>query len=354
MRKIAHNQQAVLNILLRKESLSSSEVHAELLEMGSEISLITVKRELSELKMLDLIRVSGAGRSVRYLISSLGRLLADVNAKEYMAIEPDKRFGLKNFNFELFEAMPNELFSDTEIQVLEEATAIYAQRVQSISDILEEKELERFIIELSWKSSKIEGNTYTLLDTEKLISRGIEAAGHDRREAEMIVNHKEAFRFIRENSDSFKELNLSKLEEVHKHLVKDLNVNFGIRSKAVGVTGSVYRPLDTSYQIKEAVIALCTVVNRATSPYSKAMIALLGISYIQPFEDGNKRTSRLIANSILLAQTHAPLSYRSVDENEYREAVLTFYELNSLVPFKKIFMEQYVFAAKNYAVTGER
>ncbi|KKS33333.1 MAG: Fic protein, partial [Parcubacteria group bacterium GW2011_GWC2_42_12] len=82
----------------------------------------------------------------------------------------------------------------------------------------------------------------------------------------------------------------------------------------------------------------------------KALIAILGLSYIQPFEDGNKRTSRLLANAILLAYDRAPLSYRSVDENDYREAVLVFYELNSLMLFKKIFVSQCEFAAKNYAV----
>ena len=163
-----------------------------------------------------------------------------------------------------------------------------------------EKELERFIIELSWKSSRIEGNTYTLLDTERLLARGIEAPGHDRNEAVMILNHKEAFKFVR----------------------------------------------------KEAVDALCRAVSRIESPQGKALVALLGVSYIQPFEDGNKRTARLIANALLLAGGCSPLSYRSVDENAYREAILVFYELNSLIPFKKIFVEQYRFAAETYLVSS--
>jgi len=189
-----------------------------------------------------------------------------------------------------------------------------------------------------------------LLDTEKLISKGIEAPGHDKLEAKMILNHKEAFKFIRENEAIFKELDLSKIEEVHKILIKDLNVNFGLRQKAVGVTGSIYRLLDNIHQIKEAIDNLCKVINKMDSPYAKSMIVLLGLSYIQPFEDGNKRNSRLMANAILLAHDHSPLSYRSVDENEYREAVLVFYELNSIIPFKKIFIEQYVFATNNYSV----
>ena len=89
-------------------------------------------------------------------------------------------------------------------------------------------------------------------------------------------------------------------------------------------------------------------VSRMETSYSKALLALLGISYIQPFEDGNKRTARLMANALLLAHGLAPISYRSIDENDYRESMLVFYELNSVVPFKTIFIDQYVFAARNY------
>ena len=124
----------------------------------------------------------------------------------------------------------------------------------------------------------------------------------------------------------------------------------GFRRKPVGVTGSLYRPLDTLHQITEAVDVLAESVLRADTPYAKALIALVGISYIQPFEDGNKRTSRLMANALLLAHGCAPLSYRSVDEVVYREAMLVFYELHSLVLLMKIFIEQYDFAAHNYAV----
>ncbi len=84
--------------------------------------------------------------------------------------------------------------------------------------------------------------------------------------------------------------------------------------------------------------------------FSKALTILLGISYIQPFEDGNKRVARLLCNAALLSDDCAPLSYRSVDENNYRESILVFYEKNSLMPMKKIFIEQYLFSADNYLV----
>jgi Fic family protein len=348
--KINRAEQLILTIFLKSEKLASSEVRAELEKSGSTVSLVTIKRKLAKLKDTGLLSVSGAGRSVAYSLSPFGRLFIDIDSTVYCSIEPDKRYGMKTFNFELFNSISDDLFSELEMQKLEEATAVYRKNIQSISATLEEKELERFIIELSWKSSKIEGNTYTLLDTEKLIVRGIEALGHDKDEARMILNHKQAFNLIYENVESFKELTQGKIDEIHKMLVKDLKVNYGVRKKPVGVTGSLYRPLENEYQIQDALTALCRAVNRLSSPYTKAILALLGVSYIQPFEDGNKRTSRLIANALLLSNRCAPLSYRSVDENTYREAMLVFYELNSVVAFKKIFIEQYVFAAHNYAV----
>ncbi|OGZ56574.1 MAG: hypothetical protein A3H64_01075 [Candidatus Ryanbacteria bacterium RIFCSPLOWO2_02_FULL_45_11c] len=107
--------------------------------------------------------------------------------------------------------------------------------------------------------------------------------------------------------------------------------------------------MDNIHQIREAIEQLAAAITRMETPYAKALIALLGLSYIQPFEDGNKRTARLMANALLLAHACAPLSYRSIEENAYRETMLIFYEINSLMPFKKLFIDQYDFAAKNYA-----
>lgn len=347
---LSQNQQNILLIFLEKGSSSSSTVHAELANRDKELSLVTVKRELSEMKSAGLLEGSGAGRSVEYTISTPGRLTVNIDAKNYCATEPDKRLGSNNYNFSLFEAIPEHVWTGKEEKILNDATEAYHSNASGISAAIENKELERFVIELSWKSSRIEGNTYTLLDTEKLLNKGIEAPGHDKNEATMILNHKEAFKFVLENAAAFKEMSIPAVEEIHKILVKDLNVNLGLRSKPVGITGSKYRPLDNIHQIREALETLASSVKRVGSPHGKAMIALLGISYIQPFEDGNKRTSRLLANAILLAHACAPLSYRSVDEDSYREAVLVFYEINSLLPFKKIFIEQYDFAARNYTV----
>ncbi len=246
--------------------------------------------------------------------------------------------------------MPERIFSEKEIALFEAATVEYLKRSEDLPSTLAKKELERLIIELSWKSSRIEGNTYTLLDTEKLILNNETAVGHEPAEAKMILNHKDAFTFVREHASEFDTVTRANLEKLHSIITGGLGVGAGLRSRPVGVVGSVYHPLDNIHQIREGVDHISAMVSRMASPYAKAMLALLGISYLQPFEDGNKRTARLAANAILLRYGRAPLSYRSVDENEYREAMLVFYELNSIVPFKRIFLAQYDFAARNYAV----
>jgi hypothetical protein len=343
-------QQNIIRVILEKGVLQSSAVHQELLKNGEEISLVSVKRLLSEMTKLGVLTTSGSGRNTSYDINTIGRVFANIDDKNYTEIDPDKRFGLDRYNFSLFLEFPNEVFDENELYLLDSATGEYHRRTKDLSKVLADKELQRLIIELSWKSSKIEGNTYSLLDTEKLIMEHKEATGHKKDEAKMILNHKDAFLFIREHETEFKTLNISNLEKLHAILVEGLGVNRGLRKGLVGVTGSKYRPLDNIHQIREAVESLGLAVSKAKTPYDRALLAIVGLSYIQPFEDGNKRTGRLMANALLLSHGSAPLSYRSVDENEYRAAMLVFYEINTILPFKKIFKEQYVFAANNYAV----
>ena len=350
MYKITQKQQKIVKIFLVKGSMRSSEVHQEIISLEENISLITIKRTLSELTKNGILEMTGMGRSTSYSLSIKGRVLAEVDAKQYIAIDPDKRHGSHQYNFDLLQAFPSDIFTEDELEKLESATNEYKKRIADSSSAIQKKELERLIIELSWKSSKIEGNTYTLLDTEKLILENKEAPGHSKDETRMILNHKDAFDYIRSHSSQFKVVTKKNLENLHSVLIKDLNVNLGLRSRPVGITGSIYRPIDNAYQVTEAVSALSEAISRMETSYAKALLALVGIGYIQPFEDGNKRTSRLMANAVLISHSLAPLSYRSVEEEDYRNAMLVFYELNSIIPMKKIFIDQYEFAAKNYVV----
>jgi Fic family protein len=217
-----------------------------------------------------------------------------------------------------------------------------------LSPTLIKKEWERVTIEFSWKSSAIEGNTYSLIDTENLLKEGVEATGKTKAETKMILNHKSALDFVRSNANEFKNIDLKHLEMVHGILVDDLGVTIGLRKNLVGITGTRYRPLDNEFQIKEAVESTCALINSKVSHFDKSLLALLLISYIQPFEDGNKRTARLIANAILNAHGCFPMSFRSTNESDYKKAILIFYEVNNISAFKKIFIKQCDFSVANY------
>ncbi|MBI5755265.1 Fic family protein [Candidatus Peregrinibacteria bacterium] len=164
----------------------------------------------------------------------------------------------------------------------------------------------------------------------------------------MILNHKAALDYIRKNVEIFKTVNVSKIDNVHSLLTSNLNILCGLRNRTVGITGTKYRPLDTIFQIREMLEHMCSLINSEKNPFSKAVLIMILIAYIQPFEDGNKRTSRLMGNAVLMAYDICPLSYRSVDEVEYKKAVILFYEQNNIGYFKKLFIEQFEFAIKNY------
>ena len=319
-----------------------------LLSENQRPALSTLRRDVSELYKLGFLTQTGERKGTKYSLTFFGIIRAPINAHEYCAVDVDNRNGRKNFNFSLFENFSGDLLSNEEKVLLENSTDVFSQKSRGASEIIKKKELERFVIELSWKSSKIEGNTYTLLDTEMLLKEGIEASGHTKKEAIMILNHKKAFQYIFETKEKHKKISVRSAEDIHRLIVEGLDVSFGLRSKPVGIIGSKYLPLSVLSQIQEALAELCSAIERMKNPYAKALLALVGISYIQPFEDGNKRTARLMANAILLAHGYAPLSYRNVDEVRYRESILVFYEKNSIIPMLKIFTEQYIFACENY------
>lgn len=308
----------------------------------------TLRRDLSKLCDLNFLILKGNKKSSVYSLTITGLLGNPIDPKQYCATDLDLRAGYKSFNFELFSKIESTFFTSSELKKLSAATQKFHSSAEGASASVRKKELERFIIELSWKSSKIEGNTYSLLDTERLLREGIEAEGHSKEEATMILNHKVAFNYILDSLSSYKNPSITEISNIHSLLTENLGITSGLRNRLVGITGSIYRPLEMSTQIQEAVTELLNAITRLEDPYSKALLMLVGIAYIQPFEDGNKRTSRLSANATLLANKCAPLSYRSVDEISYKESMLVFYEKNSLVSIKKIFIDQYLFACENY------
>lgn len=210
------------------------------------------------------------------------------------------------------------------------------------------KEMERLGIDLSWKSSQIEGNTYSLLETERLLREKETASGKTKDEAIMLLNHKDALDFILDVPDYLQPLKVNRIEDIHSILTKELGVERNIRHRRVGISGTNYRPLDNEFQIREALEDSVRLINGKSVVFDKALLALVLLNYIQAFTDGNKRTARIVSNGILIANGYCPISFRTVDSIDYKKAMLMFYEQNNIAAFKRIFIDQFLFAVKTY------
>jgi len=344
--QVNNRQIQLLNYLLINPE--SSRLELEKSFEGESGSRITIIRDLNYLIDKGWITQTGGGKYVKYRLKPKNELFIPVNLDEYFSHITDSRnIRYPKFNFELINNL-TELFSNKEISLFEEGKKKLKNKFETIDKTLLRRELERFTIELSWKSSQIEGNTYSLLETEELIKNKKEAKGHDKNEAIMILNHKNAFDTILEKRNHFKKIGILDIRSIHSELVKDLEIKSGIRESGVGITGTKYLPLDNKWQIEEALAKLVDHTHKINNAPEKALIYLAMIAYLQPFTDGNKRTSRMISNAILLANSYFPLSYRSVDEVEYKKALILFYEQNNIYHLKRIFLEQQKFAIDNY------
>lgn len=337
----------ILNYLKSNETSSSKVIHDNI---DIVVSYATIKRTLVKLHAEKLIDIIGKGKATKYKISSIYELIEPIDLDLYYQKEIDERKINSNFNFQLISNVlkKNNVFSDIELSKLEELQEVYNNNAKQLSDLAFKKELERLAIDLSWKSSQIEGNTYSLLETEKLLKDKETASGKTKDEATMLLNHKEAIDFIIENPQYINPLSVSKMEDIHSLLMKELIVEKNIRNRRVGISGTNYKPLDNEFQIKEALLELCELVNNKENVFEKALLALVLISYIQPFVDGNKRTARIVSNSILMHYHYCPISFRTVDSIEYKKAMLLFYEQNNISAIKRIFIQQFTFAVDTY------
>lgn len=340
-------QDLILSFVETQGRVSTGQIIEYVQKELKEVTRVTISRDLDKLLQLELIERQGAGRSIFYQLSPQRAFIKEIDVATYFLVDSDKRQVMEKFNFSVLDNLSG-VFSDMEKSKLENLNEIYRQKIKNISADILKKEIERLNIDFSWKSSKIEGNTYDLLETEQLLKNKKQAVGHSREEAVMILNHKAALDYIRENKKKFQSISIKKIEEVHSILTNDLGVAKNLRKTLVRITGTKYTPLDNEFQIKESLEKTCDLINKINNPFEKAVILMLLIAYIQPFVDGNKRTSRLCGNAILQSFDCCPLSYRSMDELEYKKAILLFYEQNNVSYFKKLFMNQFEFAINNY------
>lgn len=310
-------------------------------------SKTTLFRDLTQLESMHLVNTTGAGKKTLYhsLENPLNRY---IDMKDYFREDSGIRQNIReSFNHDVFRHLAS-VVTDQEKTDIEPTLKHLSIQEQKIDPTIFKRELERFTVEFSWKSSRIEGNTYTLLETELLIKQMREASGHSKHEMTMILNHKYALDYIFSHRNEFVSLTREKLLTIHTLLTKNMDITPGIRKGEVAITGTNYLPLANKRNLTHALDQTIHVINSVQFPLTKALIAHAMIAYIQPFTDGNKRMARTIVNAILMAHDLYPLSYRNLDDLEYLHALLIFHEQTSLFHLKRIFWDQVRFSTENY------
>ena len=212
--------------------------------------------------------------------------------------------------------------------------------------------LARLLIDLSWASSRLEGNSYTHLDTERLIHFGEVAEGKDAIETQMILNHKEAIEYLVRHPEELA-VDAKSIIELHAllsdSLLPDPMACGRLRRCSVGIGASVYQPLAVPQSIEEIFHHVIDMAAEIQHPLEQAFFLMVHLPYLQPFEDVNKRVSRLAANIPLILHNLCPLSFLDVPERDYVDAMLGVYELNRIELLRDVFVQAYARSCQQYA-----
>ena len=319
---------------------------------ANEASARSLARLIKRLVGRERIRVQGKGRTTRYLPASSSRsgaahgtlgLAGHAEGEVYVPISGESEalrqwvrrpitqrrpVGYDRAFLESYR--PNETFylndADWRTRLREIGRTQFAERPAGTyaRDIM-----NRLLIDLSWASSRLEGNTYTRLDTLNLIEHSREAEGKDRLETQMILNHKQAIEFLIEQAEDigfnmFTFMNLHAL--LSENLLPDPAASGRLRQRIVEIGGTVYRPLGVPQQVEELFRLILEKACAILDPFEQAFFLMVHIPYLQPFEDVNKRVSRLAANISFIKGNLCPLSFVDVPERAYVEGTLAVYE----------------------------
>jgi Fic family protein len=331
----------------------------------------TLQRRLEEMQP-EMITATGAGRATRYhlLISEASGLTEDAGrtiptlplteeSKKILALvsrpaRERKPVGYHREFLELYQ--PNithylgagesaKLFQLGQVSGPSQIEGTYAKDI-----------LQRLLIDLSYNSSRLEGNTYSLLDTERLIKLGEIADNKSAMEAQMILNHKEAIEFI-VSSAAEVELNRHTVLNLHallsNNLLADPAAPGRLRSFPVAIGTTVYTPVAIPQLIEEMFELMLEKSRKINDPFEQAFFIMVHLPYLQPFEDVNKRVSRLAANIPLNRHNLSPLSFVDVPNDLYIRGLLAVYELNRIELLKDVFVWAYERSAARYAAVRQ-
>jgi len=332
--------QSIFDFIKKKETLT----YSELLKNFSDINESTLTRNLNKLINEWRIQKVKTWKNTFYRIAWKDKIL------DYLKVpffERDK----KTYNFDfLWDYIPNQTsFLWGAYDIIKEkyldhtilSTYDYKQNIRMIENLL---------IDLSFSSSQLEWNTYSYLDTEILIKYNSAAEWKTQVETQMILNHKNAIKYIIDNR---KEISYTKMEfqNIHSLLWKWLLLEdylWKIRSSEVGIWWSAYIPLDNTFQLEEQFEIFLRKLAEIQNPFEQSLFILVFIPYFQIFMDINKRTSRITANIPLIKNWFVPFSFLQVKDRDYITAILAIYELNDTSLLRDIFVDNYILNMRRY------
>ncbi len=340
--------------------------------LKSRLSRRTLQRRLALLVEQKKLTAEGRGRGSRYRVvvvpppsedkrESVGEIYVPISS-ESEAIKRTVRQPIQNrrpvgYNQKFFDAYrPNETFYLSAEIRRHLAESGRAQGRELPAGTYVRQIFNRLLIDLSWNSSRLEGNTYSLLETERLLELGETAEGKDAREAQMILNHKAAIELLVEQApeigfNRFTILNLHAL--LSQNLLADPGACGRLRSIPVGIGGTVYHPLEVPQLIEEYFQKILNTTAAISDAFEQAFFAMVHLPYLQPFEDVNKRVSRLAANIPLIHGNFCPLSFVDVPDRAYVDGILGVYELNRTELLRDVFVWAYERSCTRYSAVRQ-
>lgn len=342
---------------------------AELMSMHPRVARRSAQRQLAKLVDNGQVIARGEGRGRRYFGASILKE-ADAQASEgdvfpaHIPVSADSHDILAYIN-QAFEARKPvgyqrdflDAYQPNKTRYLAESLRRQLHKMGKTTDrqapagTYSRAILNRLLIDLSWASSHLEGNTYSRLDTRELIEHGRSAQGKAAVETQMILNHKSAIELLVENIDTA-EFNHYTLMNIHSALSENLLPNPAdegrIRQHAVDIGKSVYRPLSVSAQIEDALKQVLNKASQIDDAFEQSFFMMVHIPYLQPFADVNKRTSRLAANLPLFRANLCPLTFLDVPEQAYSRATLGIYEMTRIELLRDLYVWAYERSTQEY------
>lgn len=329
-----------------------------------DIEVRTLQRRLDKLQEQGIVQTSGKRRSTLYYLvqddkrtiaaddSIIPLSAAGMEIKQALS-QPIGKRRLVGYNIDfLISYRPNK---DSYLTITEKKKLAELGKTASLDQpagTYAKEILQRLLIDLSWNSSRLEGNTYSLLDTQRLISQGHVADNKTDKEAQMILNHKDAIEFIVQDAEEigFNRYTLTSLHSLlSDHLLPNPAASGRLRTFGVGITNSVFTPLGIPQQIEEMFEIILARTEKIENPFEQAFFVMVHLPYLQPFDDVNKRVSRLAANIALNKHNLAPLAFVDVPKDIYVQGMLGVYELNRIELLKDVFMWAYERSSLRYA-----